>query len=747
MEVKQKTNGKEFVSQLKLYSDYIKYNDDLGRYETWEETVDNVLDTHIMKYGEKVRPYINEIRQSYIDKEFLASQRNLQFRQNLILKNNARLYNCCTTYAYSPDVFSKGLFVLLAGTGLGVSLKNKFVSQLPNLRKRDKGVKMFVIPDSTEGWGDAMHILVSSYCQHPSLNNEYFQHQIKFDYSQIRPKGALITGGFRAPGPDGLKQSLERIEDMYNSYLGDGDNKVFKSILVYDTFMHLSDAVLSGGVRRSAMNIIMDEDDEELINAKIGNWRQTHPWRARSNNSVGLRRGQFSKERFQKLVEINEGDNDLGFVFMNGDDDMFNPCFEIFFDFYDQIKNKNEAVFQFCNLNEINASACCDKKGNFSKEKFFELCRKAAITGTLQAGYTSFPYLGTQTEEIVAGEALLGVSITGWMTRPELFNEEILKEGARIVKDANIEVADFIGINHAARTTTVKPSGNASVILKTASGIHPEHSKRYFRIMQLNKDSETAKYLLDNCPEVLEDSVWSSTGTDYVVYSPCENPDGTMYKEEMQGVKHLKLIELVQNSWVSEGKTESLCYNPKANHNVSNTVIIDNKDEIVDYVFEHQDNFSAVSFLSMFGDKDYAQAPFTSVLNTKELLEKYGDGSLFMAGLIVDGLHYFNGDLWTAASHVLNNEIQITGSREQTLLKKDWIRRVKQFSKNYFKGDLNKTIYCMKDVHLWHKWNTISRNFKLIDYTKILTKPEYADIDTMGAIACSGKDGSCEIVF
>ena len=118
-----------------------------------------------------------------------------------------------------------------------------------------------------------------------------------------------------------------------------------------------------------------------------------------------------------------------------------------------------------------------------------------------------------------------------------------------------------------------------------------------------------------------------------------------------------------------------------------------------------------------------------------------------MAGLIVDGLHYFNGDLWTSASHVLNNEIQITGSREQTLLKKDWIRRVKQFSKNYFKGDLNKTIYCMKDVHLWHKWNTISRNFKLIDYTKILTKPEYADIDTMGAIACSGKDGSCEIVF
>ena len=108
-------------------------------------------------------------------------------------------------------------------------------------------------------------------------------------------------------------------------------------------------------------------------------------------------------------------------------------------------------------------------------------------------------------------------------------------------------------------------------------------------------------------------------------------------------------------------------------------------------------------------------------------------------------MHYFNGDLWTATVHVLNSDIPIVGSREQALLKKDWIRRVKQFSKNYFKNDLEKTIYCMKDIHLWHKWNTISRNFKLIDYTKILTKPQYVDIDTMGAIACSG--AQCEVQF
>lgn len=113
------------------------------------------------------------------------------------------------------------------------------------------------------------------------MYNEYFRNQIKFDYSEIRPKGSPISGGFKAPGPDGLKQSIERIESLLDQYIGEAESAPFKSIIAYDVFMHISDAVLSGGVRRSAMNIIMDPDDDELIRAKTGHWRQTHPWRAR----------------------------------------------------------------------------------------------------------------------------------------------------------------------------------------------------------------------------------------------------------------------------------------------------------------------------------------------------------------------------------------------------------------------------------------------------------------------------------
>ena len=737
------TKGKEFISQLKLYSDYLKWDENVGRYETWEEACDKVLNTHSVKYGDVIKPYLDEIRQSYYNKEFLSSQRNLQFRGESVFKNNAKIYNCVTSYAYSPDIFNKGFFVLLSGCGFGVSLKTKYVSQLPKLDKRLSGVKLFIIPDSIEGWAESIKVLMSSYCQHKSLYKEYYGKQIKFDYSEIRPKGAFISGGFRAPGSDGLKQSIEKIEKLINDHLN-GDNSIeFKSIIVYDILMHISDAVLSGGIRRAAMNVLIDADDEDMMTAKTGNWRATNPQRARSNNSVGLMKGMFTEEKLNEFISYNNGDNDIGFVFLNHEDEMFNPCFEIGFNFYNQIKDKTESVLQFCNLSEINASSSVDSKGNFSENKFYDICRNASIIGTLQAGYTSFPYLGKQTEDIVAGEALIGVSITGWMTRPELFNEEILRHGADIVKKTNSELANVIGINTAARTTTVKPSGNASVILKTASGIHPEHSKRYFRIMQLNKDSETAKYLEKHASPILEDSKWSSTNSDYVVYSPCENVDGTIYKSDMQGIKHLKLIELVQNSWVTNGKRVELCYNPLTTHNVSNTVIIDDINEITNYIFEHQKNFAAVSFISLYGDKDYVQAPFTSVLDTNELIEQYGDGVMFMAGLIVDGLHYFDDDLWAAVSYIEDTSKKLTGDRDQSLLKQDWIRRVKKYAKNYFKGDLQKTIYCMKDVHLWHKWKVINREFKLINFSEILTKPTFEDINKYGAISCSG--GACEI--
>jgi ribonucleoside-triphosphate reductase len=730
--------GKKFLSELKLHSDYFKWNDTLNRYENWGEAIDDIINGHERKYKsqlESLQPYLEEARESMKDMLVLASQRNLQFRYEQIIKHNARMYNCCVTYCDRPDVFGKSLYVLLCGTGLGISVLKKFIDKLPKIEKRTNGTKTFVIDDSIEGWAEALNVLMSSYYQTDAPIEEYQGYIIHFDYSKIRPQGSYLSGGFKAPGPDGLKQSLERIESLIENWI-EKEGTSFRPILAYDIIMHSADAVLSGGVRRSAVSIIVDREDDEMINAKVGDWRKQNPQRARSNNSVLLVRGTFTEEYFKWLMNLNQGANDIGFVFGTSDDDLFNPCFEI--KFIAKLPD-GRSGFIFCNLNEINASLCKDEK------TFYKACRNAAILGTLQAGYTDFPFLGSATEELVRGEALLGVSITGWMTQPFLFNEEILKKGAEIVKQVNEEVANIIGINPGARCTTVKPSGNSSVILGTSSGIHPEHSKRYFRVMQLNKDANTAKWLKENMPEILEESLWSANNTDYCVFVPIENTDKTIYKEDMKGIKHLELIKLVQNSWVEYGTRPERSYDPKLRHNVSCTVIIDDYDKIGEYLFTNQNYFGAVSFLSDFGDKDYTQAPFTSILNTQELVDKYGTGVMFASGLIVDGLHCFNDNLWEACESVLKDVATLEGTRQQVLLKKDWVRRVKKFSKNYFKNNLQETIYCIKDVHLWHKWNNIGKSFKSVDFSKILEKPEYKDIDTTAGMSCSG--GACEITF
>lgn len=745
--------GKKFLSDLKLHSDYLKWREEEGRYETWDEACESIINGHKQHYsGIELEELLAFPLQAMKEKKMLASQRNLQFRYEQVEKNNAKIYNCSSMYAARNKIFQEVFFLALSGCGVGVGLLLPFVNNLSQIAKRNKGTKTYIIEDSIEGWADALGVLMSSYMLKDQPFPQYAGYQIKLDYSFIRERGSFISGGFKAPGSEGLKAGLEKIEKLLESWL-EKEGSIMRPILVFDILCHAADAVLSGGVRRSALNMIVDPNDQEMIHAKTGNWRQDNPQRGRSNNSVLLLRREATKEQFVKLVKMNEGDSDIGFVYANSWFDMFNPCFEILKipmlwrgDIeaieYDQIAafvraNTHLMGVAFCNLTEINAEMAK------TKSQFLEICSAASIVGTLQAGYTSFPYLGKITEAIVQGEALLGVSVTGWMNNPMLFDAELLEAGAKVVIDTNKRVADLIGINQAARTTCVKPSGNASVVLGTASGIHPEHSERYFRIMQLNKDNDTAKWLDENMPFLLEDSHWSSNKTDFAVFIPIENPKEGLYKKDVKGVKHLELIKFVQEHWVNAGTNRHLCAYPNINHNTSNTVIIDDLEAVINYIWENRTDLTAVSFISDYGDKEFTQAPFTTVSNLEEIVATYGKGAIFASGLIVDGLHYFQNDLWTACEAIKDKNIVVSGTREETMLKKYWLSRAKKFAKNFFNGDLQKAIYCLKDVHLLHKWEVVNREFKTVNFGEILAKPEFKEVSSTAATACSG--GACEI--
>lgn len=725
-----KNIGKKFLSDLKLHSDYLRWRDDVNRYETWEEATSTIISQHRLKYsGIDIEDELKFVEEFVNNKKVLFSQRNLQFRGDDIFKHNARLFNCSVTFIDRPEVFKQIMYLLLCGCGVGFSVEKLFIDRLPSIKQRNSNTVTYIIPDSIEGWSLALDKLITSFFNGSET--------IRFDYSEIRPKNSLIASKFLAPGSEPLKKSLEIIEDLLNNLLKTAlikDTKL-SSVNIYDIICHASDAVLSAGLRRSALICLFDKDDTAMMNAKTGNWYIENPQRARSNNSVKLIEGEYTKEEYDKFANAIKEYGEPGFFIVKDKYFLTNPCGEI--SFIPINPTTGNSCVSFCNLCEINATSVD------TLAEFLDRIKAATIIGTLQSGYTSFPFLGQDTEQLTAWESLLGVSITGWFDNPKLFNPEWLELGANYVLEINEKLAAKLGINPTARATTVKPSGNASVVLQTPSGIHADHSRNYFRIMQLNKDSEVSTFLEKQRPEMLEESVWSANKTDYAVYIPITLNNEAIVKSDISSIEFLEKVKLVQKHWILPGTVKERGYSSRVNHNVSNTVIVDDWDETFKYVYDNKEYFSGLSFLPKTGDKIYRQAPFTEVLMLEDLVSKYNNGVLFVSGLIVDLLHAFNNDLWEACDSIIDNKYFLTGNNLQVLMKKDLIRRSKKYAKNYFKGNLDTLISCIKDVHLYHKWNSINRNFKVIDVGAILTKPKYLNADEMGAKACYGN--SCEI--
>lgn len=736
-------DGRQIASDLKFYTDYAKWIEDENRAENWEDSVKRVMDMHRRKYAKQIEEYpelsraVDFAERAYLAKNILGSQRALQWADGPnagILKHEMRMYNCLGSYADRVEFFQEAFYLLLCGCGTGFSVQYPHVQKLPPLAQRDGEAKTFVVLDNIEGWADAAGALVSSYI-HPDFDTpfpNYQGHHIAFDFTQIRPKGAKISGGFKAPGPDGLRESLAKIESLLTRFTRGQERIRLNPVTVYDIVMHLADAVLSGGVRRSATICLFSPTDEEMIRAKTGDWMVDNPQRARSNNSAVLVRDKVTEEQFARFFEYVHQYGEPGFFFTEHEDIITNPCAEI--GFWAKTEDE-ESGWQGCNLCEINGGYCD------TPVKFYEACRAAAIMGTLQAGYTDFKYVSRTTREIFEREALLGVSVTGWTNNPEvLFNTDIMEEGAEIIKITNEHIADMLGINPAARTTCVKPSGNASVLLGTASGIHGEHAGMYFRNMQMNKEDDLAKTFAKYNPIAVEESVWSANGTDWVFSIPIKAPEHSLFKQQLVGINQLELVRLVQNHWVEHGTNEEYCVNPVVRHNVSNTIQVGNWNEVRDYIYDHRSDFAGVSLLGIAGDKAYAQAPFTQVYPIETLVDWYGDAALFASGLIVDGLHAFNDNLWEACDWTLaTNSMDRTG----TVLQHDWVRRAKKFAHNYFKDDIGAMTHCLKDIYNYHKWVKINQQLVEIDWRTENIVPDYVDVDTLASAACIG--GVCEI--
>jgi hypothetical protein len=424
-------------------------------------------------------------------------------------------------------------------------------------------------------------------------------------------------------------------------------------------------------------------------------------------------------------------------------------CVEISLYGYDEDGNSG---FQVCNLSEINM------KKVKTADQFLEVCSAAAILGTFQAGYTTFPYLGPVTQRIVEREALIGVSMTGMMDSPEIaFSPEILQAGADVVKKTNKDIAELLGINQASRTTCVKPAGSTSCILGTASGIHPRHAKRYFRRVQMNKLEGPLDHFRKYNPKAIEESVWSTNKNDDVVTFLCKSEDESLTKGDVSGIDLLKKVKLVQQHWVTAGKNLELCVQPYLNHNVSNTISVKNGmwGEVARFIYNNRYHFAGISLLSESGDMIYQQAPFQEVLSHIEISHKYGAGALFSSGLIVHAHGSFDGNLYNACSCFLGtgeklkmptfdleNILESYTHSDSTYKKIRWVAQANKFSKRHFNGDNTRMTECLKAVDAWKRWCDLKRTYVNVEWDQF-----FEDDDNTKAteyIACSGN--KCEVI-
>ncbi len=581
MEINQKV-----LSDITVFNKYAKFIPELGRRENWTELCERNMDMHLKHYPELTWEIKSIYKHFVLTKKVLPSMRSMQFGGRPIELANNRMFNCAYVAIDHPAAFWESMFLLLGGSGVGFSVQKHHIAKLPIVQGPTNKTRRFLIGDSIEGWADAIRVLVRAYFENRSIP--------EFDYRDIRPKGAkLITSGGKAPGPAPLRICVEQVRKVLNGAVG----RQLHPIECHDIMCHIADSVLSGGIRRAALISLFSYDDLDMLSCKTGAWWELNPQRGRANNSVVLERGKIDEATFLSIWKRvrASGCGEPGFFWTNDLDAGTNPCCEI------SLKS-----MQFCNLTEVNVSDVS------SQEDLNERCKAAAFIGTLQAGYTNFHYLRSQWIENTEKDALIGVGMTG-IGSGAILNLD-LKEAAECVKIENARVADLIGINHAARCTTIKPSGTSSLTVGSSSGIHAWYNDYYIRRMRVGKNEALYPYMKEKFPNLIEDCQFKPH-LEAVMSFPQKAPQGAILRTE-PAINLLRRVRRFNQEWVHAGYREGANH-----HNVSCTISVRDSewDMVGEWMWNNKKYYTGISVLPYDGGS-YPQAPFEDC--TKEVYEE-----------------------------------------------------------------------------------------------------------------------------
>ena len=570
-------------------SRYARWIEEENRRETWGETVERYMENVVWRTMADVQPHgddFDTLKNAITNLDVMPSMRALMTAGPALDRDHIAGYNCAYLPVDSPRSFDEAMYILMCGTGVGFSVEEQYVGQLPIVNEHfERTNTTITISDSKAGWARGLRELIALL---------YAGQLPSWDTENVRAAGErLKTFGGRASGPGPLRELFDYCCQTFTKAAG----RRLTSLECHDIMCKIGEVVVVGGVRRSAMISLSNVNDDRMAKAKHGNWWQENVQRALSNNSacyterpdVGLflkewsslyesrsgERGIFNRGASQRQAAKNgrrDADQDFG----------TNPCSEIIL-----------RPYQFCNLTEVVVRA--DDTEDMLREKV----RLATILGTIQSTLTDFKYLRkiwrTNTEE----ERLLGVSLTGILDHPSLAYDTTLLDSLRDYSvQVNAEYADLLGIPHSTAITCVKPSGTVSQLVDSASGIHPRWSPYYLRSVRAdNKDPLTVFLKEQGVPN--EPDVTKPEATT-VFYFPQKSPVDALVRRELSAIDHLELWKTIQSHWCE--------------HKPSITVNV-REDEWVGvgaWVYENFDVLSGVSFLPM-DDHSYRQAPYQEI--------------------------------------------------------------------------------------------------------------------------------------
>jgi len=579
-------------------SRYARYRDDLGRRETWDETVDRVHEFWKARIPAKLHSQLFDAMEAVRRMEIMPSMRIMMTAGPALEQHHVAGYNCSYTPIDHPRKFSEVLYILMCGTGLGFSVEREYIKQLPEVphefKESDTVIK---VRDSKLGWASGYRELIQLL---------YGGRIPQWDMSKVRLAGSrLKTFGGRASGPDPLDALFKFTVDTFRKAAG----RRLNSLEVHGLICKIADIVVVGGVRRSALISLSNLSDDRMRTAKSGDWYRPveeggRPYLALANNSVAYTvkpdTDSFLREMFE-LYMSRAGERGIFSreacvnKYSNGHrrDEAFefgtNPCSEIIL-----------RPDQFCNLSEVIL------RPDDTVDSALRKVRLATFLGTLQSTLTDFKFLGTNWKKNCEEERLLGVSLTGIMDHPffgdpEKAEDTMLKEALEKLRDAAINenqvVADALGIERSTAVTCVKPSGTVSQLCDTASGLHPRYAPYYIRRVRVDDKDPVCQYLIDQGVPHEEDF----TNKHCQVFSfPCAAPEGAIVQDNLSAIDHLKLWRLYNDYWCEHKPSVTISYTDEE------------FPGLLAYVWDNFDAISGVSFLPK-ADAIYKQAPYEAV--------------------------------------------------------------------------------------------------------------------------------------